>query len=183
MPLEALLLEAVLHENQNVLKIVEKSAGKPNFDYFLRDIETIQFDRQLSQNQIAIINDITQRFAWPKIEPKAKAPSPTIFDEKNEQSIKVNEILKTSSSSLQHLTIGQRRQILIDRAKFIRQKWQPNLNIYANDIGTFKESFNVLCSIRPQLDDILANVKFLQQFNSNLPLPKEELLRLKNQLR
>ena len=183
MPLESLLLEAVQHENKKILQIIEKSPRQPNFEYFVRDIETIQFDRQLSQNQIEIINDITERFCLPKIDIKTKAPSPTLFDEKNEQLININETLKKSCSTLEHLTIGQRRQVLINRAKFIRQKWQPNLNIFANDNGTFKDSFTILCSIRPQLDDILANVNFLQQFNSNLSLPKEELLRLKNQLR
>ena len=57
-----------------------------------------------------------------------------------------------SQLKLRRLTIGQRRRILIERAKFVRQKWEPNLDVHSNDEKTpFKISFNILCSIEPQV--------------------------------
>ena len=189
-PLESLLVEAVEHEYRDVIELVSKEKAEPNAVFFEREIRNIQVDRPLNANQVAIVNEICVRFNWPVIQLNGNESKESFFFEQDENAkVDLGKILAVTNSSLrqQGLTIGKRRQVLLDRARFIRQKWQPNLNVYANDTtaetSSFKDAFVVLCTVGHQLNDIIVNIDYLRQFNAQLaPRPTSELLQLRRQL-
>ena len=188
-PLETILVEAVEHENRAVIELVAAEETVPNVVFFERDIRNIRIDRPFNANQATIINEICDRFNWPGIDVNRNDDNEKdgMFEQDEKNIIDLSKVLAATNSSLRQdgLTIGSRRQKLLDRARFVRQKWRPNLNVYVNDTDStsFKEAFVVLCTIAPQLNDIMANIDYLRLFNTKLAAkPTQELLQLRRQL-
>ena len=117
-------------------------------------IRQVGVDCNFNEEQVEIIDEITETFCLPRIQVSRNNETDKFFEyiEKKEPSLSAALLESNSELKCKNLTIGQRRQILLDRAKFVRQKWEPNLDVYSNDESTpFKQSFNVLCSIEPQV--------------------------------
>ena len=117
-------------------------------------IRRVGVDCNFNEEQVEIIDEITETFCLPRIQVSRNNETDKFFEyiEKKKPSLSAALLQSNSELKCKNLTIGQRRQILLDRSKFVRQKWEPNLDVYSNDETTpFKQSFNVLCSIEPQV--------------------------------